>query len=136
METGVEVASSLNPVVSVVEGAEGKTSTGRKMRWWERIVAVGGVAIGAAGAAGKLVGNVNKINHIFGQAKHKLGPVIAALGSAEEAARQLQAAVDAAIRRANIAGVFEIQVSIGGHWVTVRGLVTGGQANIGSAWIP
>jgi RHS repeat-associated protein len=78
----------------------------------------------------------NRLNHIFGQARHNLGPVVQKFGTQHGAFEAIQNAKQAAANSGRISGVFETVVHVGGFDVTVRGRVVGGAAHIGTAFIP
>jgi hypothetical protein len=82
----------------------------------------------------------NKLRHIFANRRHNLGPLVRQYGSREAAGLAIQDAVDAALQTGkltpNARGVFEIILDIGGHPVTVRGVILQGTAQLGTAWIP
>jgi hypothetical protein len=84
--------------------------------------------------------NPNKLRHIFANPRHNLGPLVRQYGSREAAAQAIQNAVDAALQAEkltpNTRGVFETTLDIGGHPVTVRGVIVDGAAELGAAWIP
>lgn len=89
-------------------------------------------AVDATKAISKV--DVNKLNHIFGQAKHKLDDFVAALGSREVAYDALQKGTQAAVGAQKITGKFEIKVVVNGFAITVRGIVVDGVARIGTAF--
>ena len=78
----------------------------------------------------------NRLNHIFNQPRHKLDPLVNELGSQANVCSAVQAATQNAVRSRNIQGVFEIQVQIVGRVVTVRGNAVGGEARIGTFFVP
>jgi hypothetical protein len=84
--------------------------------------------------------NPNKLHHIFANPRHNLGPLVRQYGGREAAAQAIQNAVDAALQAgkliSNVRGVFETTLDIGGHPVTVRGVIVQGAAELGTAWIP
>jgi len=90
----------------------------------------------AARAAPKAI-DPNKLHHIFGQAKHKLGPLLEKFGGSQEAAfRAVESATQTAARNQGLTGVFKTTVEVGGQNVVVKGTVIDGTARIGSFWIP
>ena len=106
----------------------------------------GGVASslmkGAAGAArgapqvAKAI-DPNKLHHIFGQAKHKLGPLLEKFGGSQEGAfRAVEGATQTAVKNQGLTGVFKTTVEVGGQNVGVKGTVIDSTAHIGSFWIP
>ena len=79
----------------------------------------------------------NKLHHIFGQAKHKLGPLLDQFGGSQEAAyRAVENATRTAARNQEFMGVFRTTVEVSGQVVVVKGIVIDGTAQIGSFWIP
>jgi len=104
-------------------------------------LAFGGFGKLAAVARGPLeveeaVVDANKLNHIFGNASHGLGPLVEGLGSQDAAFKSVQSATQAAVESRGIAGVFETTVNVAGHNVLVRGNVIDGVARIGTFFIP
>jgi hypothetical protein len=94
------------------------------------------VAARGAGQATKAI-DPNKLRHIFGQAKHKLGPLLAKFGGSQEAAfKAVESATQAAARNQGLSGIFTTTVEVGGQNVVVKGRVIDGTAHIGSFWIP
>jgi RHS repeat-associated protein len=78
----------------------------------------------------------NKLFHIFGPAKHKLGTLVTEFGSELQAYEAIEKAIDAAVSQKGITGLFEETVQVGTQQVTVRGNVINGVVHIGSAWKP
>jgi len=78
--------------------------------------------------------DMNKLNHLFDQARHNLGPLVAQFGSREAAFEALQTATQAAVRSRGITGVFETTVNVGDVNVVVRGNMIDGVARIGTAF--
>ena len=78
----------------------------------------------------------NKLHHLFGNARHGLGGLVNSLGSRVAAYNALQSATQAAVASQGLTGVFETSVVVAGQSVTVRGIVIGGAAIIGTAFIP
>jgi len=90
----------------------------------------------AAENAEKFAGEANKLNHVFGNARHKLGPLVEQFGSREKAIDAIKGAAEGAVKAKDITGVFETAVNVGGKEVTVRGVVADGAVKIGTAFIP
>jgi RHS repeat-associated protein len=78
----------------------------------------------------------NKLNHIFGQARHKLDDLVKEFGSQENAMDALQQAAEDAVKSKGLKGVFEETVKVGTQQVTVRGNVVDGAVKIGTAFRP
>jgi hypothetical protein len=79
----------------------------------------------------------NKLHHIFGQAKHKLGPLLEKFGGSQEATfRAVENATQKAVGPQGLQDVFETTVKLGDQTVGVSGRVIDGTARIGSFWIP
>lgn len=86
------------------------------------------------GANAKMIARANKICKVF-VPKHKLDPVVKALGSKGKALDAMKEAFkDAAKGAAD--GVLTCVVTVGKHAVTARGAVVGGVAKFSNAWIP
>jgi hypothetical protein len=79
-------------------------------------------------------GDANKLNHIFGNARHGLDGVVNNLGSQQAAMNALQQATEAAVQQQGLTGVFETTVQVAGETVTVRGNVVNGVVRIGTAF--
>lgn len=83
--------------------------------------------------------NPNKLHHIFASRRHNLGPLVEQCGSWEAAGQAIQDVADSALQAGELkpgaTGVFEITLEVRGHQVTVRGVILGGAAVVGSAWI-
>jgi hypothetical protein len=93
-----------------------------------------GTAVGAQRAARAV--DPNKLRHVFGASRHRLGPLIEVFGSEESAFLAVESAAQAAVRAQQLSGVFEVTVSIGQQNVVVRGAVVEGVARIGTFFIP
>jgi RHS repeat-associated protein len=78
----------------------------------------------------------NKLNHIFGQEKHKLSNVVKQFGSEKKAFDAIQQATETAVKSQKLKGVFETTVKIGTEAVTVQGNVVDGAVKIGTAFVP
>jgi RHS repeat-associated protein len=76
----------------------------------------------------------NRLNHVFGQARHNLEPLVVRYGSQHGAFEAISNATQAAVRDQRLTGVFQIAVSVGGVNVTVRGAVVDGSVRIGTAF--
>ncbi len=90
------------------------------------------------GGHGMLVHNAcdpNKLNHIFGQARHHLEGLVQQLGSQQATFDAVEAAVQQEVTAGQIGGVFETTVNIGGSTVTVVGNVINGIVRIGTFYI-
>jgi RHS repeat-associated protein len=102
--------------------------------------ATGLLKAGSAGLAAEEAGtesitiNVNKLNHIFGNAEHDLDGVVAQFGSQQSAFSAIQQATQAAVVRQGVTGIFETTVQVAGETITVRGNVINGIAKIGTAF--
>jgi hypothetical protein len=77
----------------------------------------------------------NKVNHIFGQDRHKLEGVMKEFGTSEKGFAAIQQATDVATRSLGTKGFFEVTVNVGKSLVTVRGVVADGVAKIGTAFV-
>jgi len=97
-------------------------------------VVAGLAAMGETGAVGPGVGLLNKINHIFGKAKHNLGGLIQQYGSPASAYAALEKATATQVGAKGLTGEFEEIVNVGGTNVTVRGAVVNGVVKIGTAF--
>ena len=86
-------------------------------------------------AVNYVMGNPTKINHIFGKATHKLGPLVAKLGSQRKAIEKTLDALNST-GLLPAAGKFEINVLVAGENVTVRGFMHGGVPKIGTMFVP
>ena len=89
-----------------------------------------------AGKAGAAATDGNKLAHIFGNARHNLGPLVQKLGSQEATFTAVQSAAQAAVRSQGLSGVFQTTVNVSGQNVVVRGNVIDGVARIGTCFIP
>src|SRR5688500_14905904 len=79
-------------------------------------------------AAEALAIDANKLVHIFGNARHNLGPLVQKIGSQEGTFRAVQSAAQAAVRSQGLSGVFQTTVDVAGQNVVVRGNVIDGVA--------
>jgi len=99
-------------------------------------VVLGVVTFGGSGATltGGTVLSANRLIHIFGQARHRLTPLLNFFGGNQTAAfNAVQSATVSALTRAGItSGTFEVVVAVGGMNVTVRGIVENGIVKIGT----
>jgi hypothetical protein len=101
----------------------------------EGIGAVAGAGAARGGAAKGI--DPNKLNHIFGDPAHNLGPVVEHFGSQEVAFHALKSTTEAALKSQGLAeGTFRIVVDLAGAQVSVRGAVVNGAVRIGTAFIP
>jgi RHS repeat-associated protein len=82
----------------------------------------------------------NKLNHIFGKAAHKLGPLLKHFGGSRELAGD---AIEKAFQEAVESGVYAgqdltkgIAISVAGELVVVRGEIVDGIARVGTVFIP
>jgi Flp pilus assembly pilin Flp len=73
----------------------------------------------------------NKLNHIFGKQEHNLDPLVNELGGREALIREAVLAVPR-----GTAGKFEVTTNIGGHPLTVRGVIVDGVPRIGTLFSP
>jgi RHS repeat-associated protein len=97
----------------------------------------GGVKLGAAGfLAAKSMADANRLNHIFGQARHNLGPLVQKFGTREAAFAAVENAAQSKVASEGLAGVFQTTVSVGGQNVVVRGKVIDDTARIGTFFVP
>ena len=81
--------------------------------------------------------DVNKLNHIFGQAKHNMGPLLESFGGNQaKAFNALETAAKTVVTQKGLTGVFKETVSIYGHDVTVTGNVMGKVTKLSNAYIP
>jgi len=78
----------------------------------------------------------NKLHHIFGQARHNLGPLVQRFGSQEATFTAVESATQAAVESQGLTGVFETTVSVAGQNVVVRGNIMEGVARIATFFIP
>jgi hypothetical protein len=78
----------------------------------------------------------NKMNHVFGNPGHNLGPLLSNFGGDQNAAfAAIQQAMQAAADAQGIQGVFQgVAVQVGNQTVTVSGNVINGVVNIGTAY--
>jgi RHS repeat-associated protein len=77
------------------------------------------------------------LEHIFGQARHKLGNLVKLFGSEEKAFNAVQKATEAAVQSQGINGVFtNVVVTVGTESITVRGNVINGIVRIGTFFKP
>ena len=108
----------------------------RAWKWAKGLFASESAAARAAPQASKAL-DPNKLHHIFGQAKHKLGPLLDKFGGSQEGAfRAVEAATQTAAKNQGLTGVFKTTVEVGGQNVVVKGTVIDSTAHIGSFWIP
>jgi hypothetical protein len=91
---------------------------------------------GTAATRGAVAADANKLGHIFGQARHNLGPLVQKLGSQEAAFTAVQSAAQSAVRSQRLSGVFQTTVNVAGQNVVVRGNVIDGVARIGTFFVP
>lgn len=89
-----------------------------------------------AAKAGAAAIDANKLAHIFGNARHNLGPLVQKIGSQEATFTAVQSATQAAVRSQGLSSVFETTVTVAGQNVVVRGNVIDGVARIGTFFIP
>jgi hypothetical protein len=81
--------------------------------------------------------DANKINHVFGDPEHKLEGLVKEFGSQEEAFSAIEQAIQREAIAQGIQGAFDaISVSVGSYIVEVSGIVIGGIARVGTAFIP
>jgi len=90
----------------------------------------------AAKAGAQAAVDANKLVHIFGNARHNLGPLVQKLGSQEATFSAVQNAAQAAVRNQSLSGVFQTTVNVAGQNVVVRGNVIDGVARIGTFFVP
>lgn len=98
----------------------------------------GGGFVGAAGdMARRVLGDPNKMNHIFGNPDHGLGDLVEVLGS-ESAVVQNVAIRVAGLQNlpTNARGAFSVFISMGGQVVQVTGRVINGTTYISNFWVP
>jgi len=67
--------------------------------------------------------DANKLHHIFDNPRHELDGLVAEFGSQEAAFEAIRNATREAIKRQNISGMYDIEVEVRGHKLTVRGTV-------------
>jgi RHS repeat-associated protein len=98
---------------------------------------IGRAVAGSAEDIAKTV-DTNKLHHIFGQARHKLDPLVTEFGSPEKAFAALQRSTQAAVDAAGTAegALFKHVVKVGSMEVSVSGRVVDGVARIGTARVP
>jgi RHS repeat-associated protein len=129
-KTGDVVADSWEALIDQILPAVGPEET----------FVVGGMKILGASIIGGRIGqgaaNANKLYHIFGKTEHNLGPVLKEFGSEEAAFNAIKAAAESVVKSQGISGVFERAVQVGSAQVTVRGNVSNGAVQIGTAFIP
>jgi len=77
--------------------------------------------------------NPSKVVHLFGNAEHDLGPLVAKLGGEENAVRAVLSALNGKLPSV---GRFEETVSVGGQAVHVSGSVVNGIPKIGTLYVP
>lgn len=90
------------------------------------------------GVHGTLVHNAcdpNKLNHIFGQARHHLEGLVQQFSGQQATFDAVEAAVQQQATAGQISGVFQTTVNIGGNAVTVVGNVINGVVRIGTFYI-
>lgn len=92
------------------------------------------VAGGAATLTGGTVVNADRLFHLFGQAHHNFGPLLARFGGNQTAAfNAIQAATVARLQflgYASINGLFETVIWIGPHRIVVQGAIINGVVKI------
>jgi RHS repeat-associated protein len=98
--------------------------------------AAAGAAANAATRAAQSGIDPNKLNHIFNNPDHGLGPLVETFGSWEAAGGALQQGAQAAVNASGQTGRFVQTVDVGGVSVTVKGIVIDGVARIGTAFVP
>jgi hypothetical protein len=76
----------------------------------------------------------NKLNHIFGNPGHNLGPVVDQLGSDVAAYNAMTQAVTSKLGTGT--GTYTTIVEVGGANVTITGAFVNGVPRIGTAFIP
>ncbi len=104
-------------------------------------VAKVGVLADAAGlesgpVIAQAIANANKINYIFGNAAHKLEPLVKACGSRGKALQAMKTASEAAAKGLPNGVVKRLPVVVNGVNIQVGGVVTGGVFMLGSGFIP
>ncbi len=110
-------------------------AVGAGTAWIVTIVVPAG--IGPSSQAIRVIVNQNTLHHIFGQARHNLGPLLNLFrGSQIEAYSAVYRATVIAIKRQGITGIFETVVTVGGLNITVRGRVIDGVVRISTFFIP
>jgi hypothetical protein len=67
--------------------------------------------------------NANKLHHIFDKPRHDLDGLVTEFGSQEAALEAIRNATQETIKRQNISGLYEIEIEVRGHKLTVRGTV-------------
>jgi RHS repeat-associated protein len=92
-------------------------------------------ALTGANAATRAGLDSNKLNHIFGQSKHNLTPVVKQFGSIQKAGQALAQATQAVLK-GKPDGLFKEAIKVGDQTVTVKGNIINGIAKISSAYIP
>lgn len=85
--------------------------------------------------AKQAITRLNKINHIFNKAEHKLGDFVESCGSNRKAFDKLEHAFKK-VAKGRSDGVFEASINIDGFNITVRGSVVNGLPKIGTAFAP
>jgi hypothetical protein len=67
--------------------------------------------------------DANSLHHIFDKPRHDLDGLVTEFGSQEAAFEAIRNATQEAIKRQNISGLYEIEIEVRGHKLTVRGTV-------------
>jgi hypothetical protein len=105
------------------------------------VVEAAPLVAGGARSSVRIVVNQNTLHHIFGPARHNLGPLLTMFrGSQGEAFAAVYRATVAAVAAGgvtvNARGVFETIVRVGNLNITVTGRVTDCVVRISNFWIP
>lgn len=88
--------------------------------------------VGPSSSGSGLITNANKLNHIFSNAAHNLGPLANQFGSEEGAYVAVQAAINLKLA-GTVTGEFnQIAIDVGGYTVYVSGIVINGAVQIGT----
>lgn len=105
---------------------------------WQIAFAASGKLVGAAGRVEQAGTGIdpNKLNHIFGDVRHNLGPIVRVFGTQEAAFTAVESATQVAVEAQGVTGIFETTVTVAGENVVVRGRVIDGVARIGTFFIP
>ena len=80
--------------------------------------------------------DINKLHHIFGQARHNLDDLLLAAGNREAAFNAVENAVQSQVNSGAVAGRFKTTVDVLGQTIEVRGQVIDGVAKIGTFYKP
>jgi RHS repeat-associated protein len=93
----------------------------------------------AAGIAARILGDPNRLDHIFGNEGHNLAELTERLGGESKvvgAVAERLGQIGAANLQTNSIGIFSAYISVGGEVVEVTGRVINGVIYVSNFWVP